>query len=81
MGAWTTRDLLKAKREGAVIRVWKADEEHADRQVTYDPEKPGDRTPWRLVRGEARFSAAECRPTSLHGGPWVLARLLRINVP
>lgn len=74
----TARELLRARDEGAVIRIWKADPEYADRQVTYDPERPGDRTPWRLVRGEARFPSAECRATSLHGGPWAVARLLRL---
>lgn len=73
----TTRELLKAQAEGAVIRVWPVDEEHAGQQVTHDPEGPGDRTPWRLARGEARFPAAECRATGLHGGPWAVARLLR----
>lgn len=74
----TTRELLRDRRAGAVIRVWQVDEEHAGKQVTHDPEKPGDRTPWRLVRGEARFPAAECRAEGLHGGPWALARLLRL---
>lgn len=79
--AITTRELLRDQREGAVIRVWPVDEEYGGKQVTHDPEKPGDRTPWRLVRGEARFPASECRATGLNGGPWALVRLLRINVP
>lgn len=80
MGAWTARALLACQAEGAVIRVSMPDDEHHGKQVTHDPEKARDVTPWRLVRGEARFKSADCRPTSLHGGPWVLTRALRINV-
>lgn len=76
---WTARSLLRAKAEGAVIRVNLPDDEHYDMQVTHDPERPRDLTPWRLVRGEARFQSADCRPTSLHGGPWALARALRLS--
>jgi hypothetical protein len=78
--SWTARALLAAQAEGAVIRVSRPDDEHHGKQVTHDPEKAGDRTPWRLVRGEERFGSADCRPEGLHGGPWALARLLRINV-
>lgn len=77
---WTTRALLQAKREGAVIRVCAPDSEHHGKQVIHDPEKARDHTPWRLVRGEDRFPAADCRPEGLHGGPWALARVLRIPV-
>lgn len=73
----TTRSLLAAQRSGAVIRVWDPDLEDHGKQVTYDPQKPGDREPWRLVRGEARFPAAVCRAEGLHGGPWAVSRLLR----
>lgn len=76
---WTTRALLAAKAQGAVIRVHRReDDDNHGRQVVYDPEKPRDYTPWRLVRGEDRCPAAECRPEGLHGGPWELARKLRI---
>ena len=77
MGAWTAQALLRAKAEGAVIRVNLPDDDHYGKQVTHDPEKPRDLTPWRLVRGEARFRSSDCRPTGLHGGPWALVRLLR----
>lgn len=74
---WTTRDLRRAQNAGAVIRVFSPEDEHHGKQVSYDPERPGDRTPWRLVRGETRFPAAECRAEGLHGGPWAVASLLR----
>lgn len=74
----TTRQLLAAKDQGAVIRVFDPDSEHHGKQVTYDPEKARDHTPWRLTRGEDRFAAWQCRPEGMHGGPWVLASKLRI---
>lgn len=77
---WSAEGLLRAKRQGAVIRVSMPDNEGHGKQVVYDPEKPGDRTPWRLVRGEDRFRSADCRPEGLHGGPWALARRLTIPV-
>lgn len=73
----TTRDLLRSQSAGAVIRVFNPDSEDAGKQVVHDPERPGDRTPWRLVRGETRFPASDCRAEGLHGGPWVIAGLLR----
>lgn len=75
---WTAQDLLRAKAEGAVIRVSMPDDENHGKQVTHDPERPRDNTPWRLVKGEARFKSADCRPEGMHGGPWALARRLRI---
>lgn len=80
MGAWTTRSLLAAKAEGAVIRVNIPDDDHYNKQAVHDPERPRDLTPWRLARGEARFRASDCRPTGLHGGPWALVRALRIPI-
>lgn len=77
---WTTRQLLAAKAEGAVIRVSMPDDEDHGKQVLHDPERARDVTPWRLVRGEARFRAADCRPEGMHGGPWSLARKLIIPV-
>lgn len=77
---WTAQALLACKKEGAVIRVYMPDDEHHGMQVAHDPEKPRDGTPWRLVKGEERFKSADCRPEGLHGGPWALARRLRINV-
>lgn len=74
---WTADRLLRAKAEGAVIRVNRPDDENHGRQVVHDPEGPRDVTPWRLVRGEARFRSADCRPEGLHGGPWALAKKLR----
>jgi hypothetical protein len=75
---WTARALLACQAEGAVIRVSMPDDEHHGKQVTHDPERTRDTTPWRLVRGEARFRSADCRPEGLHGGPWALARRLRL---
>jgi hypothetical protein len=79
-GSWTAKALLAAKAEGAVIRVSMPDDENHGKQVVHDPEKARDITPWRLVKGEARFKSADCRPEGLHGGSWALARRLRINV-
>lgn len=76
----TARSLLAAKAQGAVIRVFDPENEHHGKQVVHDPEKARDRTPWRLVRGEDRFESWQCRPEGVHGGPWALARRLRINV-
>ena len=77
---WTARALLACKAEGAVIRVSMPDDENHGKPVVHDPERARDVTPWRLVKGEARFKSADCRPEGSRGGPWSLARRLRINV-
>jgi len=75
--AWTTRELLAAKKEGAKIQS------NQGCDVGYFPRHKGDRLPW-LMKGwpdEPRYrrSAANCRPVGQNGGPWALARLLRID--
>jgi hypothetical protein len=66
----TTRSLLAAQKEGAVIRVYEPDNEDHGKQVVYDLVKPLDIRAWRLVRGEARFMAYQLRPEGMHGTPW-----------
>lgn len=59
---WTTRELRRAQRQGAVIRAWGRDE------VRWDPRGPGDREPWESY--DVRFSARECHPENPDGSPW-----------
>lgn len=74
MAAWTTRALLRARSEGAVI-------EHRDsgERLNYKPRKDRDREPWRAEGSSVRYSAAECVPRGRSGGPWALAKALQIN--
>lgn len=71
---WTAAGLLKAKSEGAYIR-------HRETGETMDhrPRRKGDPKPW-VARGSNgyRYASAECRPEARGGGPWSLARILRI---
>lgn len=76
MSAWTARDLLRAKGEGAFIR-----HRESGADLLYRPRRKGDREPWVVRDGQTRHTSAECRPEAHGGGPWVLARLLRIRVP
>lgn len=74
----TTAELRTAQREGAVIRT------NQGCEAGYFPRHKGDRLPW-LMKGwpdEPRYrrSAANCRAESRNGGPWSVARLLRIDV-
>lgn len=76
MSAWTVRDLLTAKAEGAYIRY-----RDSGADMDHRPRRRGDREPWVQRGTRIRYSSAECRPEARGGGPWVLARLLRIRVP
>lgn len=67
---WTTRQLIRAQREGAVIRAGTI-------EVTFRPRRGRDRTPWVSPSGAWRYRANECRPESASGGLWSVARLLR----
>lgn len=79
--AWTSRELIAAKKEGAVIRtVLSAG--YGEAEVIYEPKGRGDRKPWR-VKGLSSWdsvTASQCRPVGPNGGPWALARALRIDV-
>jgi hypothetical protein len=70
--AWTARDLLRARDQGAVIVLASTGEE-----VRYKPRRDRDREPWRQEGKTARYSSAECIPQGRGGGPWALASLLR----
>lgn len=63
MKYWTVRELLRASRQGAVIRGWGRDE------VRYDPRMPRDPQPWENV-GDVRLSTRECHPENPDGSPW-----------
>lgn len=75
MAAWTTRALLRAREEGAVIEHRESGE-----RLSYKPRQARDREPWRAEGSTIRYSAAECVPRGRNGGPWALARRLRIQV-
>lgn len=71
----TTKELLKARDEGAEIRVCLINGD----TVEYAPRQSGDRKPWRCKDGLPwkRYTAAECIAVSPNGGgPWSVARLL-----
>ena len=76
MSAWTARDLLKAQGEGAYIRHKESGDD-----LLYRPRRRGDREPWVVKGGRVRYPSAECRPEARGGGPWAVARLLRIPMP
>lgn len=63
MSGWTARDLLRAQRQGAVIRSWGKD------SVRYDPRRPRDPEPWEGM-SDVRFSTRECHPENPDGSPW-----------
>jgi hypothetical protein len=74
-----TADLRRYKREGARIVCKVAP--YADQEVVYTPRKQGDPSPW-VLRSEPngfRYNGRECSAVTPHGGgPWVVARLLRL---
>lgn len=76
MSAWTTQALLRAQDQGARITV-----RETGSAVVHDPRRSRDRQAWRLKGGTLRYTAAECRAEGQRGGPWALAKKLRIRVP
>lgn len=70
--SWTSRDLLSAQREGAVIVHCES-----GAVLKYSPRHARDREPWRPEGSRVRYTAAECIAQGPRGGPWALARLLK----
>jgi hypothetical protein len=78
-----TRELRRAADQGAKIVCSVAP--YAGVEVDYSPRKKGDPQPWVLVDQKSsptpfRYSGCECRAEGRNGGPWALAKVLRINV-
>lgn len=73
MSAPTTRDLLTAHGQGAVIV-----HRESGMPLMYRPRYRGDREPWRPEGSRVRYTAAECRAEGPNGGPWALAKLLTL---
>lgn len=60
---WTTQELHRAARQGAVIRGW------GDDEVRWDPRRPRDPQPWEGA-SDVRYSTRECHPEHPGGNPW-----------
>jgi hypothetical protein len=75
MAAWTARDLLRAMGQGAVIEHRETGE-----RLKYAPRRDRDRETWMAEGSTVRYSSSECVPRGRSGGPWALAKALRINV-
>lgn len=73
-----TRDLLRAQKEGAKIVIRSGP--YADHEVAYDPGHARSHPrPWILPATGYRYSGSELKAIGKHGGPWALARLLRLS--
>lgn len=75
-----TAELRKFKAEGAKI-VCQV-KPYEDQEVVYVPRNPGDPKPWRLMADPDgyRYSGRECTAVTPNGGgPWALARVLKIG--
>lgn len=70
---WTTKQLRKAKRDGAVILA-------GPTEVDFKPRREGDPTPWRVSAAgqRTRYRPGQCHPEGPNGGPWILVELLQL---
>ncbi len=76
MSAWTAAALIKAKNEGAYIR-----HRESGADMDHRPRRKGDKEPWVQRGTRIRYTSAECVPQARGGGPWALARRLRVRIP
>lgn len=77
--AWTG-ELRRAQKEGA--RIVCAVAPYEGREMSYQPRRKGDPKPW-VIKGMEdrqpyRWNGRECKAVGKSGGPWVLARLLKV---
>lgn len=75
-----TAALRKAQAEGAEIAC--AMQPYLDRRMEYKPRTKGDPSPWVLAGSTSafRFNGRECKAVTPNGGgPWSVARLLRLD--
>jgi hypothetical protein len=75
-----TQELLRARDEGADIVC--ATAPYEDVAVSYHPRCKRDPLPWIFTavgRGDTRFTGRECKAVGTGGGPWSVARLLRLR--
>jgi hypothetical protein len=75
-----TADLRRAQREGALVVG--AAQPREGWGMDYRPRRKGDPLPWVAIADPTgpRYNGRECKAvTSSGGGPWAVARLVRLG--